>query len=116
MPFEVYTGPARRRPRLPAARISTRGRIMFNKSAMAQYMDGVKAVILAYDKDANRIGIKPVEPGNTNAYTFNVRKTTLGGSIPAKRFFDHYKIEIPSGGWNNLAIQREGEFYTLQLS
>ncbi len=92
MAFEIYTGPARRRG-VPKVTISKRGRIIFNKAA-ARLVEGQARVALSYDAERQLIAIEPFREGE-GAYPFELKRTVMGASIPAKRFFDHFKIELP---------------------
>ena len=93
MAFDVYSGPARRRG-VPRVHISDRGRILFNRAA-AQMVEGLQTVALAYDAERNRVAIQPLAQAGEGAYPFQLRRTALGASIPAKKFFDHFRVPLP---------------------
>ncbi|MBO8142213.1 MAG: hypothetical protein H0Z37_08570 [Firmicutes bacterium] len=107
MPFEFYEPRQSRRQTQPFAQITRRGRIKLNRAATRQYFPSGEFVRLAYDKDAQKVGIVPTDDANSPG-AFPVRRTSNGGtSIPAKRFFDAYGIAIPGEGLSGLPVGLE---------
>ncbi len=104
-------GSAHRRRGIPRVHISDRGRILFNKAA-AQMVEGWQQVALAYDAERHRVAIQPLAEAGRNAYPFELRRTALGASIPAKKFFDHFRVSLP----RDAEIGIENGCIVLQLS
>lgn len=113
MPFEVYTGPKKRRRGVPQAAVGSRGRIMFNRAAVKTFLEGVEAVLVGYDKEAKRLGLIPVDKGEHGA--FPVRYTTLGASVAAKKALDSLGVVLPTNGFESRVVQKENDYIIIQL-
>ena len=95
MPFERFTK-TRSRGLIPKVSIWSRGQIGFNKSAVAKFeIDKFDYLVLFYDKDSKRIGIKLTNDQEEGAIKI-IRKLASGGAlVSAKSFLFHYDIGGP---------------------
>jgi hypothetical protein len=78
-----------RRDTEPRVTISTLGRIQFNASA-SRILDknAVETVLLQWDKDARRVGIKSITKKDDRAYKMRYAKKGKGAGFAAKTFLE----------------------------
>jgi len=78
-----------RRDTEPRVTISTLGRIQFNSSA-SRILDknAVETVLLQWDKDARKVGIKSIAKKDDRAYKMRYAKKGKGAGFAAKTFLE----------------------------
>ena len=90
MAFEKFTEKARSfRPKVSLRSNSTIG---LNAPAVTMFnLKDVKCVTLYYDRDENKIGLKPTtNPEEEGAHPLNMSKT--GAWVSARRFLDYFGL------------------------
>jgi hypothetical protein len=89
MPFEVFS---RKTSRVgtPMMTFTTLGRMALNKAA-TRFLekDAVEFVVLLWDKDTRRVGIRPLTKRDPRAYRVAYGKKGNGAGFSAKTFFDY---------------------------
>lgn len=113
MGFEKFTQTGR--SFTPKVSIWSRGQIGFNKGAVKRFDLGkFNYVVFFYDKDTNRIGIKPIEKAEEGAVTLN-QKTT-GAAVGAKAFLDFYDIDYKETRQYNVQEDKENNLLVIDLN
>lgn len=111
MPFEVFS---RKTSRLgtPMMTFTTLGRIALNKSATRILeKDAVEFVVLLWDRDARRVGIRPLTKRDPRSYQVSYGKKGNGAGFSAKTFLDYIEYDYNVSRsfpveWN----EKEGQF------
>jgi hypothetical protein len=91
MPWETFD--KRSIPMIKSASVTIQAKGVLSLNAAATSgLDGTEAVELLYDKENNRIGLKPVDPTSPNAYP--VRPVGKGNThlVAGSTFLNYYKI------------------------
>ena len=90
MGFEKFTQTGR--SFTPKVSIWSRGQIGFNNGAVKRFkLEKFKYVVFFYDKETNRIGIRPIDTVEDGAVKLNQKAT--GATVGAKAFLDFYDID-----------------------
>jgi hypothetical protein len=89
--YEIFEKTVRRDTE-PRVTISTLGRIQFNATA-SRVLDknAVETVLLLWDKDARKIGIKSITKKDDRAYKVRYAKKGKGAGFASKTFLDWIK-------------------------
>jgi|HubBroStandDraft_6_1064221.scaffolds.fasta_scaffold1680843_1 hypothetical protein len=108
MAFVIFSKHANRHNQPPTISIGKQGRIQLNKSACELFGDlsAIQSVLLLWDKDANKLGIKALPKKDKRAYRFNVNRAG-GAALSAKSFiefigYDRGKTQWFPAQWNQV--------------
>jgi hypothetical protein len=89
MPYEKFKR-TKARVDSPTIALAPRGTIALNAAASrAMEEAGVKAVMLLWDRDANRLAIKATSKTDKDAFALSISPGSHSGSIRAKSFLSH---------------------------
>ncbi len=79
MVFQAYTPPARTTKSIPAVTINPQGRFSINKGCLEQYplFQTANCIVLLYDKETNKVGIRPVDKDQIDKKYFNIKLSTI---------------------------------------
>lgn len=89
MAFEIFTRKIHR-GKGPSVSFTTNGRMAFNKSATDQLEKvGAEKVFVMWDKDNNRIGIRPTTKKDPRTYDIHYSKKGNGSGFSASTFLKH---------------------------
>ena len=91
MPFEEFmkTRPVKDKPIIS---ISKQGIIGLNQACYNKYLKQYSYVILLFDKDSNKIGIKPTNEDKINSYKIRVTRNGSLAQISATAFLKYFNI------------------------
>ncbi|MFA5238549.1 MAG: hypothetical protein WC476_02400 [Phycisphaerae bacterium] len=92
MGFEEFTAKTRTNIRIPMVSILRYGRIALNRECYGRYFKDYKFVLFLYDKSNNKIGVKPTNQAQSNAFNIKVDKKGNLANISAISFLKYYKI------------------------
>ena len=93
MAYEIFTRKVTRAG-TPTVAVSKSGRIALNKSAFAVLdKNAIEFVLLLWDKDRHRIGIRPITKKDSRAYSLKFGPKKNGAYFSAKTFLDYIKID-----------------------
>ena len=74
----------------PALSLVPDGRIALNAAAVRVLaQEGIKSVLLLWDKTNNRVALKAASKGDKNAYAVSIVRDKHSGSLRAKSFLGH---------------------------
>jgi len=92
------------------------GKVGVSRTVYEKWLRGCKGVILAYDDERRRIGIKPAFEPYANMYSLTpARKDGRGGFyIAAVAFFKQHKIPLPQKPVRKVAY-KEDDFVVIDL-
>jgi len=109
MAFEVFSRKVRRLAS-PQVTFTTLGRIALNKAATA-VLDKlvVENVVLLWDADTKRIGIRPISKKDSRAYRVHYGKNGNGAGFSAVTFLDHIGYNYKEGSNSFPAEWNDGE-------
>lgn len=94
MAFEKFTQTGRSFK--PKVTIRKTGSLGFTAAAISKFgIDNYKYALLYYDKDAQKIGLKPTNDEEDGAHKINRAKQSTW--IAARRFLDYYGITLKNG-------------------
>jgi hypothetical protein len=93
MPFEIFSRKIVRRG-TPAATATKLGRMAVNKTATAFLeKNAVEFVLLMWDADLRKIGIRPITKKDTRSYRVTYGEKGNGAGFSAKTFFDYIGLD-----------------------
>lgn len=105
MPFEIFSRKVIRRG-TPSVTATKLGRMAINKTASA-YLEknAVEYVLLLWDADLLKIGIRPISKKDTRAYKVTYGEKGNGAGFSAKTFFDYIDLDYTASrvlpaAWN----------------
>ncbi len=112
MPFEEFTGKGgRTRFGYPAVTLLRSGGLSLNRAAF-QVLSFPKNVVLAFDPDTKRVGIRGA--GVDESYAYPVRQTSDDAYwIAAQSFLRYYGIHVPETV--RYASDRDGTYLVVDL-
>lgn len=114
MPFEVFSRKVSR-VGTPMMTFTTLGRIALNKSATRVLeKDAVEFVVLLWDRDSRRVGIRPLTKRDPRAYRVGYGKKGNGAGFSAKTFLDYIEYDFSvsrsfPAEWNDKEGQLEAQ-------
>lgn len=115
MAFEKFTKTGGRIG-TPKASIWKRGQIGLNKGAIHQFqLDSYNFVILFYDKDAKKIGIKFTNNDTDTGATKIVKRKDSGISFSSLAFLNYYGIDYSETTKYDLEYDNENDLYVFSL-
>jgi len=91
MAFEEFKHKKSRGVLEPRVSISNAGFFILNSGCMKQQFKGFDYVVLFWDKQSRKIGIKPVRRGFKHGYKLN--KNYGIGAFCGRSFFIHYRLQ-----------------------
>jgi len=92
MVFEEFTAKTRSNISVPMVSILKYGRIGLNRECYRKYFKDYKFVVFLYDKDNNKIGMRPTNKPQGNAFNIKVHREGTLVNISAISFLKHYRI------------------------
>lgn len=93
MPYEIFTRKVVR-AKNPTLAISKSGRIAINKAAALIFeKNAVEFVLLLWDKENRKIGIRPITKKDSRAYPVKYGPKNNGAYFAAKTFFDYVNLD-----------------------
>ena len=95
MTFEEFVPKKAPPAREPMISILKQGSFGINGSAVERYFKDAEYVVLLYDKEAKRIGIRPIKDATSNSYPLRRAKKGNTVQITGQKFLRHYGIEHP---------------------
>ncbi len=99
----------------PRVTLDPKNVILLNRAACEQLKAPV-AVQLMFDENLKRIGIRPADPREQNAFRLKKKKNASFRTINAGAFCQHFGISVDKTvRFNQVAIDREG-ILTLELT
>lgn len=113
MPFEKHESTGRGRSSggvVPKISLRKSGSIGINREALEEYFEGAGAVVMYFDEEENRVGLKPVKDKDAEkgAYTLSISES--GASVTPSSFLNKYGL-IPE-----ITTQYEPELVTVNQS
>jgi hypothetical protein len=115
MAFEKFTKTGAR-GLAPKASIWSRGQIGFNQSAVAKFqINNYDYVVLFYDKESKRIGIKLTHKNEEGAIKI-VKSSTGAAFVSAKEFIFHYNMYVPETRNYDLDVDAETGFIVIDTN
>jgi len=114
MAWEFFEG-KRRKGRFEVS-LTPSGKLSISTPAYEKWFKGCKGVVLAYDEENRRIGLKPVYESCPHMYSLTpCRRDGKGGYyVAAVAFFKHCGIPLPEQPIRKRAYQ-EGEMVVIDL-
>jgi len=114
MGFEIFT---RKVSRIgtPAVSFNTLGRMGLNKAATSVLEhEAVEYVLLLWDQEKHRIGIRPIKKKDSRAYHVSFAKKGNGSGFSAKTFLDYIGYDFSetrsvAAEWNDAEGMFEAE-------
>lgn len=104
MPYEVFTR-KQHRIQSPAVSIHPAGRMYFNQEATSQLQAaGVKRILLLWDKEHCRLGLKSATKSDKRAYNIAFSYKGSGAGVTAKQFLKWINYDTTPG---TLTIEAE---------
>ena len=107
MPYEIFVH-KQHRIQSPAVSIHPAGRIYFNQEATSQLQTaGVKRVLVLWDKEHFRLGLKVATKSDKRAYNIAFSHKGSGATITAKQFLKWINYDTSPGtlsieaAWND---------------
>jgi hypothetical protein len=99
----------------PRVTLDRRSTILLNAAA-CEHLKGPTAVQLMFDENLKRIGIRPADPREPNAFRLKRKKGATHRTIAAGAFCQHFGISVnKTVRFNDPAIDRDG-IMTLELA
>lgn len=92
MAFEEFTAKTSGNLKAPMVSILKHGRIGLNGECYRKYFNGYKYVIFFYDKENNKMGMRPTNQPQSNASNIKVSRKGNLANISALTFLKHYNI------------------------
>ena len=115
MAFEKFTKTGGRIG-TPKASIWSRGQIGLNRGAVHQFdLDSYNFVILFYDKDAKKIGIKFTNIDTDDGIIKIVKRKNSGISFSGLAFLNYYGIDHSKTTKYDLEHDKENDLYVFSL-
>jgi hypothetical protein len=91
MSFEVFQHKRRVYKDTPLLGIGKAGNFSLNTAAVAKMFEGVEFIVMLYDKEANRMAVKPVRKASEHSYKITGKHNmTMWGGIS---FLKYYGID-----------------------
>jgi hypothetical protein len=99
----------------PRVTLDRKSVILLNIAA-CEHLKAPAAVQLMFDENQKRIGIRPADPREPNAFRLKKKKGATHRTISAGAFCQHFGISVDKTvRFNNVAIDRDG-IMTLELA
>jgi len=95
MTFEEFVPKKAPPARDPMISILKQGSFGINGSAAARYFKDAEFVVMLYDKEGKRIGLRPVKEPTPNSYPLRRSKKGNSLQITGQKFLRHYEIAHP---------------------
>lgn len=115
MAFEKFTK-TRGRGYTPKVSIWSRGQIGFNEGCLLRYdLKKFTHVVLFYDKDNKKIGIKFTNNQSDDGATKIIIRKTGGASISANAFLSYYNIEHSKTKRYDASYDKDADMYIIQI-
>jgi hypothetical protein len=92
MAFEEFTAKKRSNSKIPMVSILKWGRISLNSECYTNYLKDCKLVILLYDAQHKKMGIRPTNQNLSHAFNLKADKKGKLANISAASFLEHYGI------------------------
>ena len=93
MPWEIFERKVQRSSE-PTVSISKLGRIGFNRATTKILADAqAQQVLLLWDAESHRFGVKPIAKRDRRAYTIHYGKDQAWSGFAAKTFLEHVKYD-----------------------
>lgn len=92
MAFEEFTSKRRAISDTPMVSLLKQGIFALNQACYNKYFKAYKYVILLFDKENNKIGLKPTNEVSSNTYNIRVSRDGKLANISAIAFLKFYKI------------------------
>lgn len=113
MAFERFTQTGR--SFRPVVSIWSRGQIGFNQGAVKRcVMKEGSFVVLFFDKDSNKIGLKIVDTEEEGA--LKPKFSSTGAVISAKSFLDYYEVDFEKTKKYELTYDDDNELYVVDVA
>lgn len=100
----------------PEISINSKGKLGISRKIFEEYFGKNKYVLLAFDEEKKRIGLKPIPEKQSNSFKVSEVTTKQGYTtrhISAKNFFNHFRINLPIRVVN---IYQEEDFIVTDLA
>lgn len=93
MGFESFDRRAAVASKHPYVTMQRRGPFSFNQAAF-ELMGSPEAVELLYDRDTERVGFRPIDPGRPRAFPVRAQgKNSVTHVVAGQSFAKHYEID-----------------------
>ena len=95
MAFEKYESTGQGRgggQTVPKISLRKSGSIGINNQALEQYFEDAGAVVMYYDDEENRVGLKPVEDKEAEDGAYTLSRSDSGGSVTPISFLNQHGL------------------------
>jgi len=110
MPFEKFESTGQGRgggETVPKISLRKSGSIGINNEALEEFFPDAGAVVMYYDEDENRVGLKPVEDKEAEDGAYTLSRSESGGSVTPSSFLNKHSL-VPE-----ITTQYEPELVTV---
>ena len=114
MAFEEYTQKRSRYTPDATITINVSGNISINKQCYEQYFKDFVWVKLYFDKETNRIGIKPVREAAFNTYSIRNNRGR-SAAISGRSFLQNYNVNFKESRRCRVEYDKENEMLVVDL-
>jgi hypothetical protein len=116
MAFEEFTHKKRPVSDVPMVSILKQGVFGINQTCYKKYFKDYKYVIMLFDKEENKIGLKPTNNASHNTYTIRTSREGRLTNISAIAFLNHYGIKHDETRSYNCNWNEQEEILEIPLS
>ena len=113
MGFEVFDKRAAVASKHPYVTMQRKGPFSFNQPAF-ELMGSPEAVELLYDRDTQRVGFRPVDPGRPRAFPVRAQgKNSVTHVVAGQSFARHFELDTSVA--RRYSVAMEGDMLILDL-